>query len=95
MPYVRLSKRRKVSAFPKRSILYDFKLGYVAQVERVWSIAKHLLGAESSKSLPLPIDNHVTVVASTRASELSCNPMDDSEAATFVMVDDSVKILEF
>ena len=52
----RRKKRRKLSALPKRYMDCGFILGSVAEVERVWSIAKHLLGDVRHKMAPMMLE---------------------------------------
>ena len=52
----RRKKRRKVAAIPKRYINCDFVLGSVAEVERLWSIAKHILGDVRHKLAPMMLE---------------------------------------
>lgn len=52
----RHAKRRKVSAIPKRYMPCNFILGSVAEVERVWSMAKHLLGDKRHAMTPLLLE---------------------------------------
>lgn len=47
----RLAKRRKITATNRTYIPCNFILGSVAEVERVWSIAKHLLHGDIRTSL--------------------------------------------
>lgn len=48
----RLSKRRKISSAAQEYVNCDFILGSVAEVERIWSISKHVLTVERRLMTP-------------------------------------------
>lgn len=52
----RRKKRRKTEAIPKRYMHCNFILGSVAEVERVWSVAKHLLGDVRHRLSPIMLE---------------------------------------